>query len=107
MYLGKGELLKLALELGDACQKKKSRPLAVSYVYIDVDFSKQPHLRTLYLPQAYRGKEVGIIFFFFLRFMGVGRGLLIMYFIEEFLKQKIQRELKALFIANLIQCFRM
>ena len=37
---GKGELLKLALELGDACQKKKSRPLAVSYVYVDVDFSK-------------------------------------------------------------------
>lgn len=37
---GKGELLKLALELGDACQKKKSRPLAVSYVYIDVDFSE-------------------------------------------------------------------
>ncbi len=37
---GKGELLKLALELGDACQRKKSRPLAVSYVYIDVDFSK-------------------------------------------------------------------
>ena len=38
---GKGELLKLALELGDACQKKKSRPLAVSYVYIDVDFSTE------------------------------------------------------------------
>ncbi len=72
MCLGKGELLKLALELGDACQKKKSRPLAVSYVYIDVDFSKQPHVRTLYLPQAYRRKQVGLIFFFFLRFMGLG-----------------------------------
>lgn len=37
---GKGELLKLALELGDQCQRKKSRPLAISYVYVDVDFSK-------------------------------------------------------------------
>ena len=35
---GKGELLKVALELGDACQRKRSRPLDVSYVYIDVDF---------------------------------------------------------------------
>ena len=39
---GKGELLKLALELGDQCQRKKSRPLAVSYVYIDVDFAEDP-----------------------------------------------------------------
>ena len=37
---GKGELLKLSLELGDECQRKKSKPLAVSYVYVDVDFSK-------------------------------------------------------------------
>ena len=37
---GKGELLKLALELGDACQRKKSRRLAVSYAYVDVDFTK-------------------------------------------------------------------
>jgi transmembrane protein 132 len=35
---GKGELLKVALELGDACQRKRSRPLDVSYVYIDVDY---------------------------------------------------------------------
>ena len=39
---GSGELLKLALELGDACQRKKSRPLAVSYVYVNVDLSKDP-----------------------------------------------------------------
>lgn len=45
-FPGKGELLKLGLELGDACQKKKSRPLAVSYVYIDVDFSKQVEVKT-------------------------------------------------------------
>lgn len=37
---GSGELLKLALELGDTCQRKKSRPLAVSYVYVNVDLSK-------------------------------------------------------------------
>ena len=49
ILLGKGELLKLALELGDACQKKKSRPLAVSYVYIDVDFSKQVEVNCLLL----------------------------------------------------------
>jgi len=39
---GAGELVKIALQLGDACQRKKSRPLAVSYVYVNVDFSKQP-----------------------------------------------------------------
>ena len=39
---GKGELLKIALELGDTCQRKKSRPLATQYVYINVDFSKDP-----------------------------------------------------------------
>lgn len=39
---GAGELIKIALQLGDACQRKKSRPLAVSYVYVNVDFSKQP-----------------------------------------------------------------
>ena len=37
---GKGELVKLSLELGDDCQRRKSRPLAVSYVYVNVDFSK-------------------------------------------------------------------
>ena len=37
---GKGELLKLSLELGDECQRKKSKSLAVSYVYAAVDFSK-------------------------------------------------------------------
>ena len=37
---GKGELLKLALELGDQCQRKKSRPLVITYVYLDIDFSK-------------------------------------------------------------------
>ena len=39
---GAGELVKIALQLGDGCQRKKSRPLAVSYVYVNVDFSKQP-----------------------------------------------------------------
>jgi len=38
---GKGELLKVALELGDTCQRKRSRPLDVSYVYIDVDFTAE------------------------------------------------------------------
>ena len=38
---GKGELLKLSLDLGEKCQRKKSRskPLMVSYVYINSDFS--------------------------------------------------------------------
>ena len=36
--VGKGELLKVSLELGDACQKKKSRNLAVSYSYINIEF---------------------------------------------------------------------
>ena len=34
---GRGELLRLGLELGDTCQRRRSRPLAVSYVYVDVD----------------------------------------------------------------------
>ena len=37
---GKDELLKVTLELGDDCQKKKVRPLALSYVYLHIDFSK-------------------------------------------------------------------
>ena len=38
---GKGRLLKLALELGDECQRKKSRPLAISYADIEVDVNKE------------------------------------------------------------------
>ncbi|CAH1801046.1 unnamed protein product [Owenia fusiformis] len=37
---GKGELIKITLELGDTCHKKKSKSLATSYVHIDVDFSE-------------------------------------------------------------------
>ena len=36
---GKGELLKVSLELGDHCRRKKSRIMAVAYVNVDVDFS--------------------------------------------------------------------
>ena len=36
---GKGELLKISLELSEACQRKKSRNLAVSYVYVNINFS--------------------------------------------------------------------
>lgn len=34
---GKGELLKLSMELGDECRRKVSDPLAVSYVYVNVE----------------------------------------------------------------------
>jgi transmembrane protein 132 len=34
---GKGELLKLSMDLGDECRRKISDPLAVSYVYVNVD----------------------------------------------------------------------
>lgn len=37
---GKGELLKVSLMLNEACQRKKSRLLAFSHVYIEVDFSQ-------------------------------------------------------------------
>ena len=36
---GKGKLLKVSLNLGEVCQKKKSKSLADSYIYTEVDFS--------------------------------------------------------------------
>ena len=36
-----GELLKVSLEMGDACRRRKSRIMAVSYVYVSVDFTPQ------------------------------------------------------------------
>lgn len=40
---GKGDLLKVSLMLNEACQRKKSRLLAFSHVYIEADFSKSPN----------------------------------------------------------------
>ena len=36
---GEGDLLKVSMEMGDACRKQKSRIMSVSYAYIKVDFS--------------------------------------------------------------------
>ncbi|XP_013410482.1 transmembrane protein 132C [Lingula anatina] len=37
---GKGELLKLTLEVNESCQRRKTKPLSITYVYVDVDFSR-------------------------------------------------------------------
>lgn len=36
---GSGELLKLSLQPVDACRRRKSRPLAVTYAEVDIDFT--------------------------------------------------------------------
>jgi transmembrane protein 132 len=37
---GKGELLKVSLELTEQCQRKKYRPMAVTYANVDIDFGR-------------------------------------------------------------------
>ena len=38
---GSGELVKVIFRLGGLCPRKRSRPLATSFVYVNVDFSKK------------------------------------------------------------------
>lgn len=38
---GKGDLIKVTLLLGDTCQRRSSKPLATTYTYVEVDFSKE------------------------------------------------------------------
>lgn len=40
---GKGDLLHVSLELAERCQKRRSQPMAMAYVFIEVDFNSATH----------------------------------------------------------------